>query len=252
MKRIATLISILLFTAAVFAQEPDSKLRTKLFEVHHRTTRDIALAVKTLGSGSKDANFSWNDEMRTIAVRDFPENIAAIEEAIGRLDRPMPAAPDVELKISLLIGSKTPLPGPAVPDDLASVVKQLQSTLRYSHYGLLAANIHHTKAGEGIEGSGVAESTLVGMAASDEHPVFYNYRLRNIVIEQGADRPSIGVQNVNFSLRVPIKLDKGTTYQSVGFETPITIREGEKLVIGTTTMGDRAVIVVLIASIGGK
>jgi hypothetical protein len=252
MKRIATVLSILLFTAAVFAQEPDNKFRTKLFEVHHRTPRDISLAIKTLGSGSKGADLTWNDEMHTITVRDFPENIAAIEEAIGRLDRPTPAAPDVELKISLLIGSKTPLPGPLVPDDLASVVKQLQSTLRYSHYGLLAANIHHTRAGEGIEGSGVAESTLVRMAASDEHPVFYNYRLRNIVIEQGTDRQSVGVQNVSFSLRVPVKLDKGTSYQSVGFETPITIRQGEKVVIGTTTMGDRAVIVVLTATVGGK
>src|SRR5437016_12399311 len=88
------------------------------------------------------------------------------------------SSPAVEMKISLLIGSKAPLPGPAVPDDLAPVVKQLQSTLRYSHYGLMAANIQRTRAGEGIEGSGVAEPTLVGMG-----PVFYNYRLRNIRVE---------------------------------------------------------------------
>ena len=245
MKRIATIISILLFTAAAFAQEPDNKFRTKLFEVHHRSPRDIALAIKILGSGTKGTDFSWNDEMHTITVRDFPENVAAIEEAIGRLDRPAPATPDIELKISLLIGSKTPLDGPAVPDDLASVVKQLQATLRYSHYGLLAANIQHTRSGEGVEGSGVAESQLIGIPTSAEHPVFYNYRLRNITIDQ----QSVAVQNVNFGLRMPIKVSKDTVYQSVGFETPLTIREGEKVVIGTTTMGDRAVIVVLIANV---
>ena len=252
MKPIATLISILLFTASLFAQEPESKLRTKMFQVQHRTPHDISLAIKTLGSGTKGADFSWNDEMHTITVRDFPENIAAIEEAIGRLDRPAPAAPDIELKISLLIGSKTPLDGPAVPDDLASVVKQLQSTLRYSHYGLLAANIQHTRSGDGVEGSGVAESKLIGIPTSAEHPVFYSYRLRNITTDQGTDRQSVSVQNVNFQLRVPIKVSKGTVYQSVGFETPLTIREGEKVVIGTTTMGDRAVIVVLMATVGGK
>jgi len=219
-----------------------------MFQVQHRTPRDISLAIKTLGSGTKGADFSWNDEMHTITVRDFPENIAAIEEAIGRLDRPAPAAPDIELRISLLIGSKTPLDGPAVPDDLASVVKQLQSTLRYSHYGLLAANIQHTRSGDGVEGSGVAESKLIGIPTTADHPVFYNYRLRNIT----TDQQSVSVQNVNFGLRVPIKVSKDTVYQKVGFETPITIREGEKVVIGTTTLGNRAVIVVLTATVGGK
>jgi hypothetical protein len=139
-----------------------------------------------------------------------------------------------------------------VPDDLASVVKQLQSTLRYSHYGLLAANIQHTRSGDGVEGSGVAQSKLIGIPTSAERPVFYNYKLRNITTDQGTDRQSVSVQSVNFGLRVPIRVSKDMVYQSVGFETPLTIREGEKVVIGTTTMGDRAVIVVLMATVGGK
>ena len=50
------------------------------------------------------------------------------------------------MKISILIGSKTPLPGAAtVPDELAPVVKQLESTLRYPHYGLLTATVQRTK-----------------------------------------------------------------------------------------------------------
>src|SRR5438105_11517207 len=191
MKRIATLISILLFTVAVFAQEPGNKFRTRMFELHNRNARDIYVAVRTLGSGAQGADLNFNNETQTITVRDFPENIAAIEEAIARLDKPAPPAPAVEMKISLLIGSKAPLPGPAVPDDLAPVVKQLQSTLRYSHYGLMAANIQRTRAGEGIEGSAVAEPTLVGMG-----PVFYNYRLRNIRVE--ADGSSVGVERFEF------------------------------------------------------
>src|SRR5438128_2484134 len=142
MKRFATLITILLFSTAAFGQE---KFHTKMIEVHNRNPHDIYVAVRTLGSGAQGADLNFNNETQTITVRDFPENIAAIEEAIARLDRPTPPAPDVELKISLLIGSKAPLPGPAVPDDLASVVKQLQSTLRYSNYGLMAANLQRTR-----------------------------------------------------------------------------------------------------------
>src|ERR1700730_9842789 len=119
MKRFTTLMAILIFTAAVFGQEPATRFRTRMFELHNRNARDVYAAVRTLGSGVSGSDLNFNNETRTISVRDYPENIAAIEEAIGRLDKPAPAAPDVELKISLLIGSKTALPGPAVPDDLA-------------------------------------------------------------------------------------------------------------------------------------
>jgi type II/III secretion system protein len=247
MRRFAALIPLLLFTAVAFAQAPERKFQTKMIEVHNRSARDIYSAVRTLGSGATGADLNFNNDTHTIAVRDFPENIATIEEAIARLDKPAPPSPDIELKISLLIGSKSPLPGPTVPEELVPVVKQLQATLRYSHYGLMAANIQRTKGGEGIEGSGVAEPTLVGMAASAEHPVFYNYRLRNIRVETG-ERPAVSIENFTFGMRVPVKLEKGTQYQDVGFNTPVSIRENEKVVIGTTTMGDRAVIVVLMAS----
>src|SRR5437762_2539870 len=151
MKRIAALVVILLLATTVVAQE--NKFRTKMFEVHNGNAREIARAIRTLGSGTPGSEINFSEETRTVTVRDFPENVATIEEAIGRLDKAAPVAPDVELKISLLIGSKNALPGPAVPEDLVPVVKQLQNTLRYSHYGLLAANIHHTRVGDGIEGS---------------------------------------------------------------------------------------------------
>jgi len=241
MKRFAALMTIVLFATALPAQE--SKFRTKMFEVHNGNARDIARTIKTLGSGMPGSEINYNEETRTVTVLDFPENVATIEEAIGRLDKSSAPAPNVELKISLLIGSKVPLPGSAVPEDLAPVVKQLQSTLRYMHYGLLAANIHNTRAGDGIEGSGVAEPTLIGNTSTN--PVFYNYHLRNIRVDDG----TVGVESLNFGMRVPVQMNKTTQYENVGFNTPVSIKQNEKVVIGTTTMGNRAVIVVLIANV---
>ncbi|HLJ74586.1 MAG TPA: hypothetical protein VKU62_08385 [Thermoanaerobaculia bacterium] len=243
MKRFASVLSILLFAASAFAQQP--KMTTKMIDVHNGNPREIYAAVRGLGSGpGTGSDMSYNVETRTITVRDFPENVVAIEEAIGRLDKASPEPASVELKVSLLIGSKSPLPNATVPDELAPVVKQLQSTLRYSHYGLMAANVQRTRSGEKVEGSGVAEPTLIGMAASEAHPVFYSYTLRNIRVGSAVD-----IENFQFGMRVPIQLEKGTTYQNVGFETPVSIRPNEKVVIGTTTMGDRAVIVVLMANV---
>ena len=41
----------------------------------------------------------------------------------------------------------------------------------------------------------------------------------------------------------------GTQYQPVGFETQVSIHQNEKVVIGTTTMGDKALIVIVTADI---
>src|ERR1700752_2674404 len=115
MKRIAAVLAVLLLTHSLFAQEANSKFKTKMIEIHNRVPRDIYAAVRTLGSGAGGADLNFDNEMHTITIRDFPENIAAIEEAIGRLDKPTPAQPDIEMKISLLIGSKKALPGPPAP-----------------------------------------------------------------------------------------------------------------------------------------
>ncbi len=261
MKRFTIIIATLLIATSALAQEKKAddyntvrEFRSKVFEVHNRDAREIASSIKLLGSGFKGADLNVNNEMHTITVRDFPENIAAIEGAIARLDHPIADAPDIEMKISVLIGSKTPLAGaPSVPEELAPVVKQLESTLRYAHYGLMTAMVQRTKPGNGLEGSGVAEATLLGMTVKEGLPIMYNYRLRRITAT-GGERPSIDIESFNFSMRVPISVGgaQPTQYQSIGFETPVSVRQNEKVVIGTTTMGEKALIVVVTATVAQK
>ena len=251
MKRIIAIL-LLLCTTAVFAQEKkeddyntNREYKNRVFDIRNRDPRDIFGSVKLLGSGFKGAAMSVNQDMRTITVRDFPENVAAIDEAIKRLDQPPAAEPDVELKISVLIGSKTPLVSAAVPDELAGVVKQLQTTLRYSHYGLMTAAVQRTKTGRGVEGSGVAEPTLLGMKAEDNRPIMYSYKLSGVTVSTTA----VDVNDFNFSMRIPINVGPaGIQYSPVGFQTPVSIKANEKVVIGTTTMGDKALIVVVTAT----
>jgi hypothetical protein len=260
MKRLIGLLAVLLLSAtttvAQDAQKADEynsvrEFRNKVFDIQNRDARDIASSVKLLGSGFKGAGLSVNEQLHTITVRDFPENLVAIEEAIKRLDRPVADAPDIELRVSVLIGSKGPLAGAPVPDDLVPVVKQLQSTLRYANYGLMTATMHRTRPGGFLEGSGVAEPTLLGMTAQQERPILYNYRLGRINLGASSERPSIVVEGFEFSMRIPINVGpSGIQYQSVGFQTPVSIRQNEKVVIGTTTMGDKALIVVVTAIIG--
>ena len=64
------------------------RLAVKLFEIKHRSRNSLANSVKPLGSGAGNATIYANEDLKTVTVRDFPENIAAIEEALKRLDVP--------------------------------------------------------------------------------------------------------------------------------------------------------------------
>lgn len=259
MKRVITLFAVLLIAFALPAEEKKAEefnttrdFKNRVFEVRHRSARDLHPSIALLGSGFKGAAMSINTEMGTITVRDFPENIAAIEDALKRLDKAAAAPLDIEMKISVLIASKTPLSGNPIPDELAPVIKQLQSTLRYSHYGLMTATMHHTTPGRMLQGSGVADAALLGLTVNQERPIIYRYNLHDIAAA-ASERPAISVGNFEFSMNVPINLgDKSVQYQSVGFQTPVSIRENEKVVIGTTTMGEKALIVVVTASTASK
>lgn len=254
MKRLAAILALTLLTpAALLAQEPPTltpptanrHLRGAVIPIQHRDADTLASAVKLLGSGA--GAISVNEELRTITVRDFPENIAAIEEAVARLDQPLPRRPDLELRISILIGSRTPLEGEAIPATLAGVVKELRSTLAYSHYGLMATTLHRTRGGL-VEGSGIAEPTLLGNRATPGMPAVYRYSLYGV--SGSADQ--IGIDKFSFSMSAPLQTPEGSTrYQDVGFQTPVTLRPEERVVIGTSTMGDKALIVVVTATLSG-
>ena len=256
MNRILSALLLVLLALGVFAQEKDDtptytttrEFKNRVFEVKHREPRFLASAVKLLGSGFQGAAISVNEELRTITVRDFPENIALIEEAVQRLDKPIAGEPEVEFHVYVLIGSTTATAARELPDEIVDVVKELKSTLRYSSYGLMTTSIHRTRAGTGIESSGVAENKPLGMTTPDLNPILYSYTLRRITVPQATTK-AVDVENFRFSMRIPIAVGGGVQYQNVGFETPVTIHEGEKVVVGTTTMGDKALVVVVTAKV---
>jgi hypothetical protein len=226
-----------------------SGFKGRVFDVKYRDPRSLIDALRPLGSGFKGATISWSDEFKTLSVRDFPENIAAIEEALKRLDRQEVPRPEIQFTIRVLIASSVATAQSEVPAELADVVKQLQSTLKYKSYGLMVSAVHRTKEGPaGVDNSGVAESKLFAIP-QPEAPTFYEYRLMNITLDGAGAGTAVNIGNFKFSMRVPLSMGNSVQYQSVGFSSPISLKQGEKVVVGSTTMGDKGLIVVLSASI---
>jgi hypothetical protein len=261
--KLAVVVLCLAFASTALAQQqtpqpqssPESPaaragIKNRVFEIKYRDPESLASVLRLLGSGV--GAMSVSNEYNTITVRDFPENIATIEEAIKRLDTPAPPAPGIEFHVHILIATNGASSSNQVPSELNDVIKQLQTTLSYKNYYVMTSAVLRTKEGPtGINNKGVADFKLPTGGAASDKPIFYEYYARLIKIDATASGgPAIQAGNFTFSMKLPLEINPGQiTYDRVGFETPVTMREGEKVVVGTTTMQDKGIIVVLTARI---
>jgi hypothetical protein len=269
-KIFAALVFALIFAAApALAQDtpkPDGAkqsdkgvtekgFRGRIFELKHRDPESLFNVLRPLTSGFEGSTMSISREMHTISVRDFPENLAAIEEALRRLDVAETPRPDIDLHVHILIASNgASKPGGDIPAELSDVVRQLQTTLSYKNYQVMSSQVLRGKEGvAGLGNKGVAELRLSPDTAANENPIFYEYKLGQIALDAaGAGAWKVQVGNFYFSMRIPLRLGGAggsIQYENVGFNTPVGMREGEKVVVGTTTMQDKGVVIVLVANV---
>lgn len=232
------------------ARTPDyvdfSGFKGRVFDVKHRDPRSLLDALRPLGSGFKGATISFSDEFKTLTVRDFPENIASIEEALKRLDTPQPAQPDVELRMNVLIASNVEGVANQYPNDLGDVIKQMQATLNYKNYSNLATVVQRVRVGSrnlGMNGNAEVSAALLG--TGNAISAFYEYRAHTMVL--AADSSGgyvVQLSDTEFNFR-----GNGPGVGQASIRTDLTIRNGEKVVVGTATLGNKGLILVLSARI---
>ncbi|HEX5080875.1 MAG TPA: secretin N-terminal domain-containing protein [Blastocatellia bacterium] len=263
-KLITIIAGVILLSPAAFAQQnhPQNKqddpqwveqtgFKGKIFDIKNRNPGELARILKPLGSGFKGAIMQPNDEYKTITVRDFPENIAAIEEAIKRLDAPLPpkppgpVSPDIEIAVHILITSESESAGNSFPSALTDVIKQLQMTLNYKSYHLLTSIVQRTKYANGsIEARGTAvmpEKPFIGK---------YILKVSNIrpqVFGQ-VDSSQISMGRFEFYMEGFNEIEN-RSFGETRIITSLSVRDGEKTVVGNSSLRDKAVILVLTTKI---
>ena len=224
----------------------NSGFKNRVFDVHNRMPEDLIPVIKLLTSGFKGALLSASNEFRTITVRDFPENIAAIEEAIKRLDTPEAPRPDIELRMQVLLASNKEGKGAAdYPADLKDVISALQTTLNYKDYVLLTSIVQRTRDSRGphvgyLEGRGSAEIPWPNTV--DKRISNYQFYANSVALtstSSGASEIQLG--DFTFSLQAP-----GTEAK---VHSDVKLRDGEKVVVGTAGFSDKALILVVSARV---
>ncbi len=223
----------------------NSGFKNRVFEVHNRMPDDLVPVIRLLTSGFKGAELAASNEFRTITVRDFPENIAAIEEAIKRLDTPEVTRPDIELRMHVLLASNKEGASNQYPADLKDVIGELQKTLNFKEYTLLTSIVQRTRESRGwrssyLDGRGSAE--VAWPNTIEKRISNYQFYANSVALTSspsGATEIQLG--EFTFSLSVP-----GTEAK---IHSDVRMRDGEKVVVGTAGFSDKALILVMTARV---
>lgn len=230
-----------------------SPYKVVIFDVKHRNPDAVARAL--VGSGAPGTQIVPNRELKTITVRDYPENILVIGEAIKRFDTPGPEVSKVpeslEFELHLIAASQNPSEKTAVPPTLERVIQEMKATLKYGSYRYLTTLASRVSHGGTIQGSGYIDPPfpIAGSAIKSN----YNYQLQRVeIISDVAGKEAYQIRQFNFNLQVPIANPNNPSahqMQGVGMVTELTLREGENAVVGTANVGgsNEAIIVVVTA-----
>lgn len=222
-----------------------SGFKGKVLEVKNRDPRSLVTLLAPLGSGFKGAELKASSEFKTITVRDFPENIATIEEALKRMDVPMPAKaaepprPDVEVYGYVLIASHGDAAGGDYPKAIEDVVKQLQANLSFKNYRLLTSIVQRTRLGGNVSSSGTAVLPDKSVTAN------YEFLIGRVASENEiGDVSPIVLSNLDLRFNGQ-NSPEGQNPGNARLNTSLKLRDGEKVVVGTASLRDKALILVL-------
>jgi hypothetical protein len=227
---------------------PEKGLKGRIFAVAHRDPDALVRILRPLGSGAHGAIVSGDSGFGTISARDFPENLAVMEEAVKRFDVAEPPRAGVELKIHVLLASNRTDATASVPEDLKEVIAALRGTLLYKGYTMVTTLVERVNdRTRYFTASGVANLPVPGgnESAKEAPALQLDCQAQGLTIESGAAGAG-PVRLENFSLSATgVHGFSGRA----SFRTDLTLRPGEKVVVGTSSLGDKGLVVVVSATV---
>lgn len=241
--------------AAQPAPPPDpailKAMKSQVFVIKYADPIALCNLLGPLGSGVQGARMSWESGrgINAISIRDFPANLAAFEAALQQLDTPATArqSQDVDLQIQVLFASRQATPDSDLPKDLEPVIRSLRSTLGYRGYVLAASFSQRVCVNEDRDrqGRGQIDGSALGLGtAKESHTLLLIWMLqRGLTLLTPADGPAtVSLPRFQINLK-----DLPTHVDLAAMDTGLTLKEGEHVVVGTSVVKDRGLIVVVSA-----
>ena len=212
---------------------PEPPHQQRVFMLKYADARNVANVLGVFGYSLKA-----DRELHVVAVSAPAGVITAMEDAVKRLDVPAAALRDVDLTIYLVSASEQPVASDSVPAELQGVTAELKKAFAYKSFRLLDSVLLRTQPGKRADARGIIPPPSAEKAKT---PYYFSVALDTVT-----DDPKgrlIRLNDLHLALSVPGGND-------AGFNTEITVREGQQVVVGKSSMGtDQALILVVTARV---
>jgi hypothetical protein len=212
-------------------RKPEPPNQQRVFMLKYADARHVADVLAVFGYGIRA-----DRDMHVVAVSAPAEAMSAVEDAIKRLDVPAAAPKDIDLVVYLVVASEQPSAGGELPPELQPVGNELKKIFSYKSFRLLDSILLRTQPGNRATADGV-------ITPSGEHTTTYRFEVQPSAVTEDPNGRLIRLDNLNLSLHLPGD-------HSAGIHTEITVREGQRAVVGKSNIGtDQALILVVTAKV---
>jgi hypothetical protein len=233
--------------------------KTKLLEIKNVPARELLSALYGLLSGEQGILLQHSSEFNTITVRDYPENIAVVEQALKRLDVPHKKT-DLEIEFHLLLVSRDASASGqsrsegTLPAGVGRVVTQLQSALQYKNYRYITSFVGRVREDGRVKSEGDMREAFSFDTTKITGRSHYSYDIQGIDHQIIDNKEIIALNEISMTLAIdrsgnPEDLKQITPNAQIKFSTGLNLQEGEMVVLGNANTGrsDEALIVVVTA-----
>lgn len=222
------------------ARKPRQEPVKRIIPVKYADVKSLGNTLAIFGCGIMPSA-----DLKVLAVSCPPDVVAVIEEAVKRLDVPAPAAKNVELTAYFLVGAEKETPaGNPVPAELEPLVKQVRSAFAYKNFRLLDTVMLRTRAGQPANVNGVFSGASPGV---------WMLSIKSVAPSAGEGGATVRIDGLRAAIQFPLPpTAKGDVlYRDAIINADIDIREGQKVVVGKSSMEgpEKALIVVLSAKV---
>jgi len=207
----------------------ESPHQQRVFLLKYADARNVANVLAVFGYGIKA-----DRDMHVVAVSAPAEAMSAIEDAVKRLDVPAAAPKDVDLVVYMVVASEQSPAGGSLPPELQPVADELKKIFSYKSFRLLDSILLRTQPGNRAVANGVIGTT-------NSSP--YSFTVQPSAVTEDPKGRLIRLDNLRLDLHLPGD-------RVAGINTEITVREGQRVVVGKSNMGtDQSLILVVTAKV---
>ncbi len=193
-----------------------------LIELRHIGPGLAAQIASAYGDGK--VNVSTNAS--TLILSGPPEQLTVIHGVIRKADVPTPAKARKNVELTFyVLAAGDPGGRDLLPDDLAGVAKQVKGVLGVPALRLVESIQIRSREGRGGEASGI-------LGKSAGAPNIYQLRFGEVRLQGEANARSLRLDSLKFGA----KILSGNSYIDTGFSTEIDFKEGQKVVIGKSSL----------------